>query len=779
MNGYKTLRFSVGNTSSDRYIMAADLEVCWLGLFAEPHTYVAAYDVVLHSGTGTLGAATTAAQDCAQIQIPSFDGNDGVAVKVTVRATNAQGLAASVSLAGFVMDGTPPQAPGWFVYGTADLPVTTQRSRTSFHAEWGPFAEDVSGPVATRVCLGTAPGGGACDVADAGVGPATRVAWTVAPVNASRVYVALRACNRAGLCRSWAPARALLVDDQPPNVTVAVPQAVVGFGAAADPPRRFPSDTRWLPVAELRLELEAWDAASGLAVCRWALGGTPGNDKYRPFAELPVGEHSLVVQASVPVTRLPQGALLYATVLCRDVAGSHALVSVPVVPLWQPPGTAEAQVHVSPSAVAATGAVKVTWWGFDVVAADLVGYSVAAGTAPGLDDVVSWESVGNRTEGILEGFQNRQGQIWVSARARYPSLLEASASTPIVVDSTPPVPGVVERLSTGPALPHCMGNDSAIHVQWHGFVDAESGIAAYVVGLWPANGSANCSASDAEEAAVLRAETGLRAYHTFPQATYVPGDYVLAVRAADGVGNQAAACQHVRVDGSAPRVGDVTVVGGVDWAPGVVGSGTSVVVQWGAATDDECEVVAYLVGIGRHPDSFSVYPLSSVGRATFTDLGNLTMQHGKRYAVTVQAVNAAGLDARAHTTFLVDLTHPGIGAVFLRSGGRCRAAAAHPTYVASNRSVTVCTEGLRDPESDTVLEVAAFDLGEGLPPVQLTPWINVSRLDVAEVWRGPVRWGRALGHRIRSHPAPPRNNGFSARARTPRTSGFYRVRVAP
>ena len=688
---------------SREFFMNGTVELCWRGTFSDPHSGVEVYNVTLEHGGGVVASYPGQEAECITIvhRLAS-----GAALTVAVTALNRAGLSTTVT-GSFTVDLTPPAPPTALAYGTRAHPHVAQASRTSFSAEWTPFVDPESGPAATSVCLGTAPG--ACDIAEQAVAGASRLALrALPPFNASAVWPLLTACNRASLCTSWRPAVPLWIDLEPPevNVTVAGPtRCPIGPS--------YPCETVWLDDARrITAGLSLRDRGSALRRCVWGVGASAGADNVRGFAAVPgaAGQRRYAGEVTAAVA-LPEGVPLYVTVRCQDAAALVTARSVPVAALSAGPGTAEAVLRVSPAAAPSPLAgTRVAWTGFDALDPDLVEYLVAVGPRPERDDFLRWTAAGNRTSHVLDGLALPEGPAWVSVTARYPSLRASTVSHRLLVDSSPPTPGVVQRLAAPPLTPQCLANMSALELQWMGFEDSGSAIASYEFAVAAAGAAAGPTWKS----------TGRRSFASVPATAWAPGAYRVLVRATDAAGNRAESALDLVVDDTAPEMPDVAVFGAVP-SP-TVASLSDIRVEWAPANDTECGVVDYSVAVGQGPDSTTVLGYTSVGLATEVRLGNLTMRQGQRYTLTLLALNGAGLSSRAYAEFLVDATAPLPGDVYLQSGPSCQAPAGPArVFVASPDNVTLCARGFRDPESDTAWAVALF-----LSGAPVLPWHAVA-----------------------------------------------------
>ena len=694
-----------GARTSRAYIMGPTVDLCWRGTFSDPHTGIASYAVTVTADAAAVAAFHDVAAECVPLThgLPS-----GAVVDVAITAVNPAGLRTTASAA-LTVDFSPPAPPAAFHYGTASAPVAAQASRAAFGAEWAPFHDPESAPVATEVCLGTAPG--RCDLREDRVGNATALRYAVLPsFSGTEVWLGLRACNSAGLCLSWAPAAPLIIDTVPPAVTVS------SAGPTQCVAPDFGCDTVWLTdPTSVEAALEVRDPAAGLDACAWGIGAAPGGDAHMPFRVAVQGSRqaALATRLTAAGLALPEGVPLFVTVQCWDRAGLRAARALPIAVLGDAPGAGQAAVRVSPEVTRSAGRVTVTWSGFSALRPALVQYAVAVGSARDLQDIAPWAAAHGHSHVVdVDGFP--EGPLWVQVRGRYPTGQAGVAWGRLVVDDTAPAPGTLRHIRAG-NVSHgtnvsCVPNASCVDLQWSGFADALSGVAGYAWAVVPPGGG---GAPDWQP-------RGRRAYVSLPEAERQPGDYEVRVRATDAASNAAQSTLVLRVDGSAPEVGPVSVYGAAGGA--TLASTHELWVQWGTAVDAECGIADYLVAIGGSEDSTAALPYTSVGSASPVRLGGLALRHGRCYVLTLVAVNGAGLGGRAYAAFCVDATPPEPGRVYVQSpaaSGACQAPDAAPVAeVAAPAQVTVCAAGLTDPESDTTWDLSVV-VGEGAQALEV------------------------------------------------------------
>ena len=420
--------------TSDKFMMATTVELCWTGMFSDPHRGIEAYTVTVTES----GAPVASFQDVTAECVTLAHGlASGAVVDVAIAATNPSG-GTTTNTASLTVDLSPPEPPAAFYYGSAEAPVAAQTRNRSFRAEWAPFTDPESAPVATKVCLGRAQG--ACDLREDAAGAATAVHYEGLPPLPAAVWLTLKACNAAGLCRTWEPAEALVVDTVAPAVAVTVAGPTQCAEGSA-------CDTVWVTdAAALTATLTFTDEASGLEGCSWGIGATSGGDAHMSFrpAVQGVGEISLVTTITATGLALPEGVPLFVTVQCRDRAGLGAAHSVPIAVLAHAPGTADVVLRLS-AAVARSAAsdVTVTWSGFHVLRPSLVQYAVAVGSAIGLQDLSAWTTAQDYVHAIdVSAFP--EGEVCLSP-----------SSPPPILCRAPQCLTVIALLSVGVSLSLC------------------------------------------------------------------------------------------------------------------------------------------------------------------------------------------------------------------------------------------------------------------------------------------------------------------------------------
>ena len=120
-------------------------------------------------------------------------------------------------------------------------------------------------------------------------------------------------------------------------------------------------------------------------------------------------------------------------------------------------------------------------------------------------------------------------------------------------------------------------------------------------------------------------------------------------------------------------------------------STTVVETVWSPFEDYESGISEYRWGLGTMPDDVSIVTFTSTGKETTGRARNVTLSHGIRYYVTVEATNGAGMKTHGWSSgFTVDVTPPEITEVnkalkiiflFHRGAIRCKTKKTNRKYL--------------------------------------------------------------------------------------------------
>ena len=269
-------------------------------------------------------------------------------------------------------------------------------------------------------------------------------------------------------------------------------------------------------------------------------------------------------------------------------------------------------------------------------------------------------------------------------------LITVMSSRKLFFDTTPPSKGIVID-GIGRDIDY-MNYTSSLSIQWKGIDDQESGIA-------------NCSwtviqqsASDKKTAfendtVVLTQPVESKGSLTRENLSLIPGArYVSKIACSNKDGFISTSFSDgVVVDVTSPSA--VLVRDGSSLSTDVEYQSSTTVVEaiWSPFEDHESGISEYRWGLGTMPDDVSIVKFTSTGKDTTGRARNVTLSHGVRYYVTVEATNGAGMTSHGWSSgFTVDVTPPEITEVnkalkimylFHRGAIRCKTKKANRKYL--------------------------------------------------------------------------------------------------
>ena len=267
---------------------------------------------------------------------------------------------------------------------------------------------------------------------------------------------------------------------------------------------------------------------------------------------------------------------------------------------------------------------------------------------------------GLSTSGIIGPFmpQIRAGYyvtVFVVNRAGLTSVM---SSEKLIFDMKPPSLGVVID-GIGQDIDFT-NSTSTLTIQWKGFKDEESGISGCSWALIEQTASDN-SSSFGNDTVVLRKAVDSSGNFTEGNLSLVPGArYISQVTCTNGDGfSSTSSSDGVIVDLTPPNSGLVHDGSSLHFDIQFQFSTTTVAAIWEPFRDHESGIVSYRWGLGTTPDSVDVIDFKDVGMITSAMAENLTLTHGERYYITVEATNGAGMTSHGWSDgFIVDTSAP-------------------------------------------------------------------------------------------------------------------------
>ena len=239
-------------------------------------------------------------------------------------------------------------------------------------------------------------------------------------------------------------------------------------------------------------------------------------------------------------------------------------------------------------------------------------------------------------------------------------LITVMSSRKLFFDTTPPSKGIVID-GVGPDIDY-MNYTSSLSIQWKGIDDQESGIANCSWYLIEQSASDNRTAFE-NDTVVLTQPVESKGNLTRENLSLIPGArYVSKITCSNNDGFISASFSDgVVVDVTSPSAD--LVRDGVSLSTDVEYQSSTTVVEavWSPFEDHESGISEYRWGLGTMPDDVSIVKFTSTGKDTTGRARNVTLSHGVRYYVTVEATNGAGMTSHGWSSgFTVDVTPPKI-----------------------------------------------------------------------------------------------------------------------
>ena len=269
-------------------------------------------------------------------------------------------------------------------------------------------------------------------------------------------------------------------------------------------------------------------------------------------------------------------------------------------------------------------------------------------------------AAGALTSGTIGPFVSHLGEayyvtVFVQNGAGLTSVM---SSKKLMFDITPPSLGmVIDGVELDIDFTDSM---DSLEISWKGFKDEESGISSCSWSLIEQTASDNSSAFG-NDTVVLSQSVGISGNLSRQNLSLVPGaKYISKITCTNGDGfSSTSSSDGIIVDVTPPSPSLIhdgsSLQSDIQYQ-----SSTSVVeAAWAPFGDGESGVVKYRWGIGTSPDLTDLMNFSDVGIATTVRKNNLTLTHGKRYYVTIEATNGAGITSHGWSDgFLVDVSRP-------------------------------------------------------------------------------------------------------------------------
>ncbi|XP_067670383.1 uncharacterized protein [Haliotis asinina] len=301
------------------------------------------------------------------------------------------------------------------------------------------------------------------------------------------------------------------------------------------------------------------------------------------------------------------------------------------------------------------------WSGFDDPHSGLTSFYVSLGTQPHLDDVKTVTHAGLGSDISWTGNLPVGVKLYCNVEAcNHAGLCSKSASDGIILDNSPPVPGVVFVGHDGQHHKY-HGHASTVTARWFGFEDPESGINHFD---W-------CVGTTVGKCDVLPSTSNLLSDSVLKTGLKLPSGHPLyvTVNATNHAGLVATSTSDSFIVDASPPVATEKPAFTSPYSRNL----SAVTVQWENSmlhlhwkfTDAESPLQRHLVSLSTQHDGSSAVESIHLGAQDSTTIlfqaGNL-MRSGDVYTATVTSCNAADLCSTATSTPVrIDSTPPQLG----------------------------------------------------------------------------------------------------------------------
>ena len=395
----------------------------------------------------------------------------------------------------------------------------------------------------------------------------------------------------------------------------------------------------------------------------WAIGTAAGEGDILPFTS--VGLKTSVEKELAPnapsLDVLTAGQTYYNTIKATSASGLHIMsISNGFTVDPSPPMITEVVTqHVVADQKEGSIEIQVSWSNVRDFESGIQTNDYCFGTTP-LTCVAGSIPAGLSTSGVIGPFkpQSRAAYyvtVFVVNRA---SLTSVMSSAKLTFDITPPTWGtVIDGIGLDIDFTDSM---DLLSTQWQGFEDEESGVANCSWALIEQSVSHNSSVFG-NDTVLLQKAVESEGNLTETNLSLVPGArYISEITCTNGDGfSSTSSSDGVTVDVTPPNYGLVRDGSSLFSDIQFQLSTTAAQAIWEPFRDHDSGVVKYRWGLGTTPDNVDVLNFTDIGMTTSAMVENLTLTHGKRYYVTVEATNGAGMSSHGWSDgFTVDISPP-------------------------------------------------------------------------------------------------------------------------
>lgn len=395
----------------------------------------------------------------------------------------------------------------------------------------------------------------------------------------------------------------------------------------------------------------------------WAIGTAAGKGDILPFAS--VGLKTSVEKVLAPnapsLDVLTAGQKYYNTIKATSASGLQTMsISNGFTVDPSPPIKTEVVTqHVLMNQEERSIEIRVSWSNVRDFESGIESSEYCLGTTP-LTCVSGAIPAGSSTSGVIGPFKphSRAAYYVTVVVVNRAGLTSVMSSEKLTFDITPPSRGtVIDGIGLDIDFTDSM---DLLSTQWQGFEDEESGVASCSWALIEQSASHN-SSEFGNDTVVLRKAVKSQGNLIETNLSLVPGArYISEITCTNADGfSSTSSSDGVTVDVTPPNSGLVRDGSSLLSDIQFQSSTTAAQAIWEPFRDHESGVVKYRWGLGTTPDNADVLNFTDVGTMTSAMAENLTLTHGERYYVTVEATNGAGMSSHGWSDgFTVDISPP-------------------------------------------------------------------------------------------------------------------------
>ncbi|XP_060552014.1 uncharacterized protein LOC132713433 isoform X3 [Ruditapes philippinarum] len=383
----------------------------------------------------------------------------------------------------------------------------------------------------------------------------------------------------------------------------------------------------------------------------YSIGNRPSGTEVKN--ETVIGNTHSIVEHNVTFT---DGTDVYVTITVTDQAGlSSSVSSMPLVVDTSPPETGAIIIEsvLDRLPYLRSPKCKISLTGFKDHQSGIKNFEVGVGSDDGFENILTGLTYDtDHFEVTLPAIVEDGRKNYISVKAvNRAGLLSDIVSVPFVLDKSPPTGGhVIDGDRTLNKDQDYQASLSYIQGHWYGFVDPQSGIRYYRVGL-----GSRPLIDDIEN----MVNVGLQTDKTWNGTYRVGVKYFITVEACNG----AEACRTISSDGlmldNSPPISGTVRVGSGSQHRKYLPHGGTIHIQYAGFEDPQSGIEHYETCIGTNTKLCDILPFSSSLLESSIIKTGLNLTNGIRYYCTVKAVNKVGMQvAISSDAFEIDTTAP-------------------------------------------------------------------------------------------------------------------------